>query len=90
MNPLDKYENIEYIGKGAFGVVRLYQDKLTKEKVPIKIINKKKILDKHYEANIKRELNILHNIHHINIIDAKQILNDSENIYIIMEYCEKG
>ena len=89
MNPLDKYENIEYLGKGAFGVVRLYQDKLTKEKVAIKIINKKKIPNKQYEANIKRELNILHNIHHINIIDAKQILNDSENIYIIMEYCEK-
>ena len=57
MNPLDKYENIEYLGKGAFGVVRLYQDKSTKEKVAIKIINKKKILNIHYEAIIKRELN---------------------------------
>ena len=90
MNPLDKYENIEYLGKGTFGVVRLYQDKLTKEKVAIKIINKNKIINKYYEDNIKRELNILQNIKHINIIDTKQILNDSENIYIIMEYCENG
>ena len=90
MNPMDKYENIKYLGKGAFGIVRLYQDKLTKEKVAIKIINKKKIIDKQYEAKIIRELNILQNIHHINIIDTKQILNDSKNIYIIMEYCEKG
>ena len=39
MNTLDKYENIKYLGKGAFGVVKLYQDKRTKEKVAIKIIN---------------------------------------------------
>ena len=26
MNPLDKYDNIEYLGKGAFGVVRLYKN----------------------------------------------------------------
>ena len=90
MNHLDKYENIEYLGKGAFGVVRLYQDKLTKEKVAIKIINKKKIINKYYKATVKRELNILQNIQHINLINTKQILNDSENIYIIMEYCEKG
>ena len=90
MNPLEKYENIEYLGKGVFGVVRLYQDKLTKEKVAIKIINKKKIINKYYKANIKRQLNILRKIHHINLINTKQILNDSENIYIIMEYCEKG
>ena len=90
MNPLDKYENIEYLGKGTFGVVRLYQNKLTKEKVAIKIINKKEILNKNYQAIVKRQLNILQNIHHINIIDTKQIFQDSENIYIIMEYCEKG
>ena len=90
MNPLDKYEYIKYLGNGTFGVVRLYQDKLTKEKVAIKIINKEKIINKQIENIIKRELNIIQNIHHINIIDTKQILNDSENIYIIMEYCEKG
>ena len=83
MNTLDKYENIEYLGKGAFGVVKLYRDKRTKEKVAIKIINKKKITNKYYEAVVKRELSILQNIQHINIINTKQILNDSENIYII-------
>ena len=73
MNPLDKYENIEYLGKGTFGVVRLYQDKRTKEKVAIKIIDKKKIINKNYETVVKREINILQNIHHINLIKTKQI-----------------
>ena len=89
MNAMDKYENIKYLGKGAFGVVRLYQDKRTKEKVAIKIINKKKIINKYYEAIVKRQLNILQNIQHINIINTKQILNESENIYIIMEFVKK-
>ena len=47
-------------------------------------------MKKYYEPIIKRQLDILQNIQHINIINTKQILNDSENIYIIMEYCEKG
>ena len=79
---LDKYENIKYLGKGTFGVDRLYQDKLTKEKVAIKIINKNKIINKYYEDNIKRELNILQNIKHINIINTKQKIIT----IILMEY----
>ena len=39
---------------------------------------------------VKRELTILKMVHHINIINSKKILEDSEKIYIIMEYCEKG
>ena len=83
MNPLDKYENIEYLGKGAFGVVRLYQDKRTKEKVAIKIINKKKIINKYYKATVKRELNILQNIQHINLINTKNIVK-KENYLILL------
>ena len=42
------------------------------------------------EIQIKREIEILKKFHHINIIRVKDILEDSKNIYIIMEYCEKG
>ena len=89
MNALPDFEYISFLGEGTFGVVRLYQDKRTKENVAIKILNKNKILNKDDKMRVKRELTFLKMIHHINIINTKKILEDSEKIYIIMEYCEK-
>ena len=90
MDVLQNFEILSFLGQGTFSVVKLGQDKKTKEKVAIKILEKKKILDKEDEIRIKREIEILRNSHHINVIRARKILEDSENIYIIMEYCEKG
>ena len=90
MNVLQNFEILSFLGEGAFGVVKLGKDKRTKEKVAIKILEKKKILSKEDEIRVKREIEILKKSNHINVIRAKKILKDSENIYIIMEYCEKG
>ena len=90
MNTLKNFEFLSFIGEGAFGVVKLAQDKETKEKVAIKILEKKKILNKEDQIRVKREIEILKKTNHLNVIKAKKIFNDSENIYIIMEYCEKG
>ena len=90
MNALDNFENISFLGEGTFGVVRLFQDKKTKEKFAIKILNKRKIISIKDQMRVKRELSFLKIIHHINVIKAKKILEDSKYIYIIMEYCENG
>ena len=90
MNTLKNFEFLSFIGEGAFGVVKLAQDKETKEKVAIKILEKKKILNKEDQIRVKREIEILKRSNHLNVIKAKKIFNDSENIYILMEYCEKG
>jgi len=90
MSALNNFEILSFLGQGTFGVVKLGQDKKTKEKVAIKIIEKNKILDKEEEMRLIREIEILKKFHHINIIRVKGILNDSKNIYIITEYCEKG
>ena len=45
MNVLANFEDISFLGEGTCGVVRLYQNKRTKEKVAIKILNKNKILN---------------------------------------------
>jgi len=90
MDVLQNFEILSFLGQGTFSVVKLGQDKKTKEKVAIKILEKKKILTKDDEIRVKREIEILKKSNHINVIRAKKILEDSENIYIIMEYCEKG
>ena len=90
MDVLQNFEILSFLGQGTFSVVKLGQDKKTKEKVAIKILEKKKILNKDDEIRVKKEIEILKKSNHINVIRAKKILEDSENIYIIMEYCEKG
>ena len=90
MNILNNYEILSFLGEGSFGSVKLGIDKSTNEKVAIKILEKKKFIEKKEEYLAKREIDILKNINHLNVIKTKKIFDDSENIYIIMEYCEKG
>lgn len=64
--------------------------KPTKEKVAIKILEKKKIEDDGDRERIAREIHILKIIRHPNIIQLYEIFEDEERIYLIMEYAEKG
>ena len=78
------------IGKGTFSKVKLGINKLTGEKVAIKILDKSKILEKEDLDRIIREMSILSKMDHENVIKVFQIYEDSTNFLIIMEYCEGG
>ena len=87
---LKEYSVKGIIGKGTFSIVKLGIDRTTGEKVAIKILNKNKILNKSDAERVEREINILKNVNHINLIKIFKIIEDSENYYMIMEYCEIG
>ena len=87
---LSEYETKETIGKGTFSIVKLGIKKSTKEKVAIKILEKSKIINKDDLIRIKREISILKNFNHKNIIKIHDLFQDNEKYYIIMEYCENG
>ena len=89
-NILNEYSLKETIGKGSFSKVKLGINKLTGEKVAIKILDKKKIKINSERKRIQRELNIIKKLNHINIIKIFQIKEDTNNIYIIMEYIENN
>ena len=65
---LSEYEMKKTIGKGTFSIVKLGIKKSTKEKVAIKILEKSKIINKDDLIRIKREISILKNFNHKNII----------------------
>ena len=90
MNIINEYTIKETIGKGAFSKVKLGINKLTGEKVAIKIIDKKKIKINSENKRIEREINILKKLNHLNIVKIVQIKEDMNNIYIIMEYIENN
>ena len=90
-NVLNKEYSIKnMIGKGNFSTVKLAINKKTGEKVAIKILKKDKILNKSDLERVEREINILKNISHINLIKINKITEDIDSYYMVMEYCEKG
>ena len=77
------------IGEGNFGKVKLGIFKPTGEEFAIKILNKNKIKIK-MKNSIFKENEIITRFNHINVVYVFQILEDSQNFYIIMEYCKHG
>ena len=78
----------EQLGEGTFGYVKMAVNNQTGEKVAIKILEKKKILEFEDIIRIEREIKILKRVRHPNIIHLYSILQTEDNIYIIMEYAE--
>ena len=74
---LGDYTIKETIGKGTFSKVKLGINKITGEKVAIKILNKSKIKEKEDLNRIIREINILSKMDHKNVIKVFQTLEDS-------------
>ena len=87
---LSEYTLKGIIGRGTFSIVKLGENKITKEKVAIKIMQKNKIINKEDLQRIQREIKILNHLNHPNIIKIHKIEEDSKKFYIIMEYCENG
>ena len=87
---LSNYIIKETIGKGTFSIVKLGINKITKEKVAIKILKKRKLNHNRDKLRLEREISILKKLHHINVIKIHKIAEEPENYFIVMEYCENG
>ena len=74
------------LGEGTFGTVRLATHQITKEKVAIKILDKKKILEETDKTRLEREIKIMKIIRHPNIVHLYNVIQTNQYIYLIMEY----
>ena len=82
------YSLKDTIGEGNFGKVKLEIFIPTKEEFEVKILNKKRLKQK-MNKSIFTEIDIIKKLNQINVIYVYQIIENTENFYIIMEYCEK-
>lgn len=78
------------IGQGNFGKVKLGTHVLTGEKVAVKIFNKSKIKDELDLIRINQEIDILKYLRHPNLIQLFETVENSTNIYLVMELASKG
>jgi len=92
-------QDIQYIksnaslGKGSYGEVdlaRVVRGPLTGKLVAVKKIAKASIKSEHIAATLKREVDLHRRISHENIVQLYTACEDNENVYLIMEYAEKG
>ena len=78
------------IGEGTFSKVKLGVNMFTGQKVAIKILDKIKLIEEEGIERVVRELKILSELNHPNIIKIYKIIEDEKYYYVVMEYCEEG
>ena len=88
-NFFDFYEMIDDLDEGHFGVIKLGVHIKTNQKVAIKILHKAKMTEKEIEL-MQREIDILKICKHPNIVRFLDHFENSEYIFIVMEYLKYG
>ncbi|KAL0000299.1 hypothetical protein SO802_019901 [Lithocarpus litseifolius] len=86
----EKYKLGETIGSGAFGKVRIATDIQTTCEVAVKILVREKMKIKKMEERVYREIEILRLLSHPHIIRLYEVIDTPKEIYLVMEYANKG
>ncbi|CAM8901026.1 hypothetical protein QQ045_009870 [Rhodiola kirilowii] len=86
MHDSDRYDLVKDIGSGNFGIARLMRDKLTKELVAVKYIERGDKIDE----NVQREIINHRSLRHPNIVRFKEVILTPTHLAIVMEYASGG
>uniref|UniRef100_A0A6I8NU48 non-specific serine/threonine protein kinase n=1 Tax=Ornithorhynchus anatinus TaxID=9258 RepID=A0A6I8NU48_ORNAN len=86
---MDKYIKVQKIGEGSFGKAILVKAKENNRQYVIKEINISRMSKKEREES-RREVAVLANMKHPNIVLYRESFEESGSLYIVMDYCEGG
>ena len=84
---ISDYQKLKRIGKGSYGSVFKVMKKSTN------LIRAMKVIPKNFQKDnneILREINILKNLDHPNVMKIYEFLEDDKNYYLIQEFCDGG
>lgn len=87
---INDFEPISIIGKGAYGEVRLCRFKETNEIVAMKKLKKTEMKSKNQVKHVKAERDILAKANNPWIVELKYSFQDSDYLYLCMEYLPGG
>lgn len=85
-----RYIILHTIGKGEFGKVKLAYDPEKDIEVAIKFIKRSNITSAQKQAKLEREINILQNLDHPNIVRLYDVIETEKYIGIVMAYANGG
>uniref|UniRef100_A0A2P2L221 non-specific serine/threonine protein kinase n=1 Tax=Rhizophora mucronata TaxID=61149 RepID=A0A2P2L221_RHIMU len=87
---IDDFEQLTMIGKGAFGEVRLCRAKGTGEIFAMKKLKKSEMLSRGQVEHVRSERNLLAEVDSRCIVQLHCSFQDSDFLYLIMEYLPGG
>ncbi|KAJ4841543.1 hypothetical protein Tsubulata_001751 [Turnera subulata] len=87
---IDDFEQLTVIGKGAFGEVRLCRAKDTGEIFAMKKLKKSEMLSRGQVEHVRSERNLLAEVDSRCIVKLFYSFQDSDFLYLIMEYLPGG
>ncbi|XP_061991763.1 uncharacterized protein LOC133709854 isoform X3 [Rosa rugosa] len=87
---IDDFEQLTVIGKGAFGEVRLCRAKGTGEIFAMKKLKKSEMLSRGQVEHVRSERNLLAEVDSRCIVKLYYSFQDSDFLYLIMEYLPGG
>eukprot|EP00168_Porphyra_purpurea_P020822 TRINITY_DN892_c0_g1_i11.p1 TRINITY_DN892_c0_g1~~TRINITY_DN892_c0_g1_i11.p1 ORF type:complete len:398 (-),score=140.37 TRINITY_DN892_c0_g1_i11:593-1726(-) len=85
----DYYALVAVLGEGHFGRVLLAKDRRTFERFAVKVIRKSRT-QMRSQLHIQRELEILRQVNHKNVVRLYDLFDTEEKIYIVLEYMPGG
>ncbi|OAD07271.1 hypothetical protein MUCCIDRAFT_137550, partial [Mucor lusitanicus CBS 277.49] len=85
---LERFEMIRKLGDGAFSNVFEARDLKTGKKVAIKVAQKSHPNDK--RANIMKEVEIMRNVRHPNIVQLIHYMETYDNYFLTLDLCQGG
>uniref|UniRef100_H0W946 non-specific serine/threonine protein kinase n=1 Tax=Cavia porcellus TaxID=10141 RepID=H0W946_CAVPO len=86
---MEKYVRLQKIGQGSFGKAILVKSTEDGRQYVIKEINISRMSSKEREES-RREVAVLANMKHPNIVQYKESFEENGSLYIVMDYCEGG
>jgi serine/threonine protein kinase len=78
------------LGEGSYGRVVYGRELLTNSEVAIKIVNKEFLKSNSQAVLLKREIYIQRKLKHQNILSLRDCFEDTENVYLVLEYASGG
>ncbi|XP_067450019.1 interferon-induced very large GTPase 1-like isoform X2 [Thunnus thynnus] len=87
---MEKYEQVERIGKGGFGTAILVKSKEDGHQYVIKEIYDISAMSPEERKRAQKEVEVLAEMSHPNIVQYKESFEVKDCLYIVMDYCEGG
>jgi len=87
-NNLDRYQKLEKIGEGTYGVVYKARDKMNNDIIALKKIRLEQE-DEGVPSTAVREICLLKEIQHPNVVELKQVVHGDNKLYLVFEYLDQ-
>lgn len=90
LEQVGKYVVHETIGSGSFGEVKRVIDRDTNKEYAMKILSIERIKSNNLVEQTKREISILRQLNHPNIVSLKEVLKNKRHMFLITELVKNG